>query len=577
MKKTIFFRIFSGYLLITLTMSTLILIFSFKTIRNHYIDTLTSDLKNLAISFQLKTIPFLREGNFGELDSLIKDLGKSIHTRITIINPEGIVLADSEKDPLLMENHLTRPEVMQASYGKVGTSLRYSTTLKEELLYVAIPVRENGEMLAVLRVSLFLSQINVLLTDIKVKILQVMAIVVVISLLVAFIFSRKFSKPIKELVLASRRVANGDFSVKVFPESKGELQELSGSFNYMISRIKELVTEISQQKGALNSIIESIQEGLLVLDKKGRIIISNDSLERILDNPSISGRFYWEVMREPRLAELIRRIKEGKTGGPEEIEINDRDFICSASFLKSSEETVFTFHDITEMKRLEKMKKDFVVNISHELRTPLTAIKGFLETLEESIDEKNRQYVDILSRHTERLTNIVKDLLLLSSLEERRLGLEPEKVNLEELLNNILSIYKHAIKEKNLRLIIDVEKDIPDIKADPFKLEQMFINLIENAIKYTEEGEIKISLKREGKKIRIDIKDTGIGISQKHLPRIFERFYTVDKSRSRKLGGTGLGLSIVKHIVLLHNGTIDVKSTPGKGTIFSITLPNVYK
>ena len=577
MKKTIFFRIFSGYLLLTLTMSTLILIFSFKTIRAHYIDTLTSDLKNLAISLQLKTIPSLREGNFGELDSLIKDLGKSIHTRITIINPEGIVLADSEKDPLLMENHLTRPEVMQASYGKVGTSLRYSTTLKEELLYVAIPVRENGEMLAVLRVSLFLSQINVLLTDIKVKILQVMAIVVVISLLVAFIFSRKFSKPIKELVLASRRVADGDFSVKVFPESKGELQELSGSFNYMISRIKELVTEISQQKGALNSIIESIQEGLLVLDKKGRIIISNDSLERILDNPSISGRFYWEVMREPRLAELIRRIKEGKTGGPEEIEINDRDFICSASFLKSSEETVFTFHDITEMKRLEKMKKDFVVNISHELRTPLTAIKGFLETLEESIDEKNRQYVDILSRHTERLTNIVKDLLLLSSLEERGLGLEPEKVDLEELLNNILSIYRHAIKEKNLRLIIDVEKDIPEIKADPFKLEQMFINLIENAIKYTEEGEIKISLKREGKKIRIDIKDTGIGISQKHLLRIFERFYTVDKSRSRKLGGTGLGLSIVKHIVLLHNGTIDVKSTPGKGTIFSITLPNVYK
>lgn len=577
MKKTIFFRIFSGYLLLTLTMSTLILIFSFKTIRAHYIDTLTSDLKNLAISLQLKTIPSLREGNFGELDSLIKDLGKSIHTRITIINPEGIVLADSEKDPLLMENHLTRPEVMQASYGKVGTSLRYSTTLKEELLYVAIPVRENGEMLAVLRVSLFLSQINVLLTDIKVKILQVMAIVVAISLLVAFIFSRKFSKPIKELVLASRRVADGDFSVKVFPESKGELQELSGSFNYMISRIKELVTELSQQKGALNTIIGSIQEGLLVLDKKGRIIISNDSLERILDNPSISGRFYWEVMREPRLAELIRRIKEGKTGGPEEIEINDRDFICSASFLKSSEETVFTFHDITEMKRLEKMKKDFVVNISHELRTPLTAIKGFLETLEESIDEKNRQYVDILSRHTERLTNIVKDLLLLSSLEERGLGLEPEKVDLEELLNNILSIYRHAIKEKNLRLIIDVEKDIPEIKADPFKLEQMFINLIENAIKYTEEGEIKISLKREGKKIRIDIKDTGIGISQKHLLRIFERFYTVDKSRSRKLGGTGLGLSIVKHIVLLHNGTIDVKSTPGKGTIFSITLPNVYK
>jgi len=254
--------------------------------------------------------------------------------------------------------------------------------------------------------------------------------------------------------------------------------------------------------------------------------------------------------------------------------LHDRIFLCSATFLKSGEEVVVVFHDITQVKNIEKIKKDFVVNVSHELRTPLTAIKGFVETLEEEVDGKIQHYIDIIKRHTDRLINIVRDLLLLSELEEKGVTLEIEEVNVKNTVERIIPLFEQRLREKNLTLNLKVEGNLPPIKADPFKLEQMFMNLMDNAVKYTEKGGVFISVKKvREQKVCIEIQDTGIGIPKEHLPRIFERFYVVDKSRSRSFGGTGLGLSIVRHIVLLHNGSIDVESSPGSGTTFSITLP----
>ena len=233
-----------------------------------------------------------------------------------------------------------------------------------------------------------------------------------------------------------------------------------------------------------------------------------------------------------------------------------------------------TLYDITTIKNLEKTKKDFVSNVSHELRTPLTAIKGFVETLQDTnSDDKNKHYLNIISRHTDRVIRIVNDLLLLSKLEGAPGNLELEKVNLKNLIENILKIFEQSLKEKKLALKFNASNSLPIINADPFKLEQVFINLIDNAIKYTERGEIAISLNSYNETVTIEIQDTGICIPQEHLSRIFERFYVVDSSRSRKLGGTGLGLSIVKHIVLLHNGKIDVKNIPGVGTNFVVSLP----
>ena len=406
------------------------------------------------------------------------------------------------------------------------------------------------------------------------NIIKIAVIIVVILLIGAFLFSRNFSRPLNELGVASRKVAQGDFSAKVFLKSRNEIKELADSFNYMTDQIKTLFTQLSYQKEELNSIISSINEGLCVIDKEGIISISNESFRKTVHNDSVKGKLYWEVLRKTRFDELIKKVRSEENSIVDEIELNNRTFLCSATFCSNKEEIVVTLHDITKIKNLEKTKKDFVTNVSHELRTPLTAIKGFVETLQDTNnDDENQHYLNIIKRHTDRVIRIVNDLLLLSKLEGKSDSLELEKVNLKDLIENILKIFEQSLKEKNLVLKFNADRNLPIIKADPFKLEQVFINLIDNAIKYTERGEIVISLSHNNETVIIEIQDTGIGIPREHLSRIFERFYVVDTSRSRKLGGTGLGLSIVKHIVLLHNGKIDVKNIPGTGTNFIVTLP----
>ncbi len=569
MRKSIFFKIFSGYLVSAILLTGLILIFSFTTLKSHYINTLISNLKNLGTTLLLRAQPLLEKGQYDKLDSLAKDLGSNIGTRITIIDLEGVVLADSEKDPKLMENHKDRPEIRRALENTFGKSLRYSTTVKEEMLYVALPIKKDGRNIGVLRVSLFLKDINSLLSDLRVKIIQIALIIVVISLIGAAIFARSLTRPIRNLAEASHKVASGDFDTRIISKSRDELGEFVDSFNYMVSQTKKLFTELSQQREKLNTIISSIQAGLLVLDKDGKIILCNDSFKKLVKTTNVEGKLYWELLRNSQLIELIKKTGAGKITATKEIEFEGMTYICSATFLSSTEEILLTLQDTTEISRLAKVKKDFVVNVSHELRTPLTAIKGFIETLELE-GGKGKRYIERLKTYTDRLINIVKDLLTLSELESIY-KLELEDVNLKNTIAKVLKIFEARIKEKNLKTKFDATDAV--IKADSFKLEQVFINLIDNAIKYTEKGEIRISINQENKRVKIEISDTGIGIPKEHLSRIFERFYVVDKSRSRRLGGTGLGLSIVKHIILLHNGKIDINSEPGKGTTVIILLP----
>ena len=574
MKKTIFTKVFGAFLLLIGLLSTVILLYSFNTIRSHYLDTLTNELQHLATTLLLKVTPLFGENRFDELDKVVKKLGNEINTRITVIDNEGVVVADSEKDPNMMENHKFRPEILQVLQGELGTSLRFSTTVKEEMLYVALPIEERGKAAGVLRVSLFLKDINSLINSLRRNIFFSALIIALFALLGALIFSRSLSKPISELNAASHKLATGDFNVRVFLKNRDEIKELGDSFNYMVEKIRELFTELSLKQEQLNSIISSIQEGLLVFDKSGKIILSNESFKKIIEENDIEDKFYWEAVRVPQFADLIKKVtEEGKSYIAEELPLQDKFFICSVTFLESREETVVILYDITEMKNVEKIKKDFVVNVSHELRTPLTAIKGFVETLEESVEEENQNFVEIIKRNTNRLINIVEDLLVLSELEEKGTTLELEELHLKEMVERILKIFEFRIEEKGLTLVLHVENEIPPIMADAFKLEQALINLIDNAVKYTEKGTIALSLRHIDNQIMIEIKDTGIGIPEEHIPRIFERFYVVDKSRSKRLGGTGLGLSIVKHIVLLHNGTLQVASPPSQGTTFSITLP----
>lgn len=572
MKKTIFSKVFGGYVIVISMLTILILVFSSRTIRSHYMETLGENLKNLGLALEVKTIPFLDRGEFKELDLLIKKLGKETNRRITVVDPGGIVLADSEEDPESMESHKSRPEVAEALMGRTGKSIRYSATVKEEMLYVALPIEKNGKIMGVMRTSLFLREIDLLLGSLKEKILQIGIITALISLLVALFFSGTLTKPIKKLVEASRYLAAGNFDIKLSSGGTEEIKELVDSFNYMGSQIKSLFTKLSLQKEELAAIIESIQEGLAVLDVKGGIVLSNDAFRKISGNTDVSGRYIWEILRTPCLSDLIKRVTDSKRGATEEILLYEKSYLCSVVSLISGEELVVLLYDITDIRKLEKIKRDFVVNVSHELRTPLTAIKGFVETMEDDLDQKDKHYLHIVQRHTDRLIKIVEDLLLLSEIERDDVKLELEKINLKDFVHSTLKVYEKHLQKKGLDVKIDLG-NVSVIKADPFRIEQVFINLIDNAIKYTEKGHIKISAKKADGSVSLEIEDTGTGIPSQHLSRIFERFYVVDKSRSRKMGGTGLGLSIVKHIVVLHGGSVNVESRLGSGTKFIINLP----
>ncbi|MBN2543989.1 HAMP domain-containing protein [bacterium] len=573
MKRSIFARIFSSYFLVILLLGVLVLLFTLRTIRNHYIDTLADDLKNLGYAIQLKVMPLYLEGDFDALDSLVKQLGSSINTRITIVDTTGLVWADSEEDPAKMENHKSRPEISKALRGQTGRSMRFSETVKSDMLYIALPLMKNQRVAGVIRLSLFLEDIDRLIGKLRRRIIDISLIVILASMLIAALYARSLTKPIRKLADAARRVAEGDFDVKVILKKGDELNELADSFNFMTDKIKELFINLSHQKKELNSILASLQEGLLVTDESGKILLCNESCKRFAEGDMVQGKFYWEFLRNPKLTELVNQVIEKKKNVTVEVEFGEIVFLCNGTYVEPSREIVLVFHDITEMKNLENIKKDFVVNVSHELRTPLTAVKGFVETLESEVDQEHKRYLEIIKRHTDRLINIVQDLLLLSDLEEHSTKLEKEKLDMLHLIENVLKVFEPQIKEKDLKVGINSKDNIPRILGDPFKLEQMFINLIDNAIKYTQEGAINISLAPQEEDLKIEIEDSGIGIPHEHLNRIFERFYVVDKSRSRSVGGTGLGLSIVKHIVLLHNGEISVESILGKGTKFTIILP----
>ncbi len=573
MRKSIFSRIFAGYLLLTFFLSGFILSFSFKVIRAHYLDSLAENLERIGNALKPSVYRFLEKGKGKELDNFIKQMGEKINVRITVIDKDGVVIADSKKNPETMENHSNRPEIREAYKGKTGRSLRFSTTVKETMLYVAIPLERNGEVKWVVRTSLFLKQINTLLHNLRRKILETAGVVLLLSLIGAIFITRTVSVPLRKLSIAARKIASGDFDVRVDLKNRDELQELAVSFNHMAGEIKKLFTTITLQKEELDGILSSIQEGLVVMSKDGKIIRANKSMKKITGISDMEGKMFWEIflLNSPSISSLIKNSIETGKSMTEEVSIGDRRFLSSITHMKTKNEVVLVLHDITRLKKLEEFKKDLVMNVSHELRTPLTAIYGYLETLEEEMEEEKKHYVDIIKKHTWRLINLVNDLLTLSELEKKG-EIDYEDVDITRMVNQIMKFFEKKAKEKGIMLKASVPENL-HMKGDGFRLEQMLLNLVDNAIKYTESGEVEILVRKKKKNIEFRVRDTGMGIPPECIPRIFERFYVVNKARSRELGGTGLGLSIVKHIVELHGGEIFVESTPGKGSTFTVIIP----
>ncbi|MFH1369470.1 MAG: ATP-binding protein [Elusimicrobiota bacterium] len=507
------------------------------------------------------------------LDQFIKKLEVQTHKRITVIDMKGIVIADSENDPKTMVNHKDRPEVQRAMDGNTGVSLRYSSTVKEDMMYLAIPLQDGGRRIGILRSSLFLKDIKTLLSTIMAQIAGITAIIMIIALFFAFLFSRDVSVSINKIKSVSEKIASGDFGARVTLNSGDELDDLAVNFNQMAGKIGSLFRELSGKKDELNAIISAITEGMFVIDSEDKISLSNRSFQGIAESEEVNGKYYWEVIRTQSLKAMIEQAKNERKPVFTDIELSGGVYASSAVPIPGGDTYIVVMHDITQIKDMEKKKREFVANVSHELRTPLTAIKGFAETLEDEMSGDGKRYVDIIQKHSERLINIVEDLLLLSKIEETGYKLEMQATDLKALLESSLKMFEKRVLDKNISIKLDIQDNIHLINADQFKLEQVLVNLVDNAIKYTENGGIAVSLKQDSKQTVISVSDSGIGISKEDIPHIFERFYVADKSRSRKAGGTGLGLSIVKHIVMLHNGSIDVDSTFGSGTTVTICLP----
>ncbi len=574
----IMWRQFFYYSLIIIAVVLVLSFLVSREIRHHYIKATETNLRHQVELVEEALIGLPIDGDTGGINELINKIGKKIGTRITVIKTTGEVIGDSEEDPKNMENHAARPEIREALRGEMGKSIRYSHTLRKKMVYVALPIRRANMIVGVVRASLSLRGVEELLRSINQEIFYWAVILIALALFLSLITSKAFTKPIRRMVQATKGIAGRDFTTRVSTKRRDELGELAYGLNWMTEEIERLFAEITTEKEELTAILSSMIEGVVVLDPEGRIVLTNEGFRDMCGLPaseSVIGRHYWEMLRSSDFKQLIDEVREKGRAEAFGIRIGDRVYLGNASLIPKREKrkTIAVLHDITEIKRLEQLKSEFVANASHELRTPLTVIKGFVETLGEKAKGEDQHFLGIVRRHTDRMINLVSDLSLLSQLEDREQRFKIKAINLQELASDVMEIFKERAKKKGLKLEFLAPDEFPLIKGDPFFIEQVFVNLLDNAVKYTGEGEIRIELSELNKEVKIEVSDTGIGIPKQHLSRIFERFYTVDKARSRELGGTGLGLSIVKHIVLAHNGRIDVESQPGKGSKFIVTLP----
>ena len=581
-------KLFLTYLLISFLGLCIAGILILSSERKHSLGRLEeSMLSQTRLVSSLFAPVLLGEVNLAAIDSLADQLGHQAPGRITIIDRDGRVVADSYRsgeDLVNMENHKNRPEVTSALQGEPGKSLRFSNTIKTDMLYVASPVRAEGRIVGVARLALPLTELKQRQNVIIYIGLIGLSAAFVFSLLLSFGFSSTVTKPLRRMMLIGKRMSEGDFEQKIKVRTKDEIGELAEMLNQMSVDLSHKIAQITQEKSQLNSILSSMIEGVLAVDRGGKVMLVNDALKQIFElDEAPQGKAHYEVIRDHDLNGFIREVLS--TGREKSREISfihpgEGDIMIESALVKQPTESgilaVFVFHDITELKKLERVRKDFVANVSHELRTPLTSIKGFVEALQDGATENAEQssrFLSIICHHVDRMNKIISDLLQLSEIESKEFELKTEPFSVRETIEEVVDSLRRAADEKGQSL--EMELDSEDLMAvgDKYRITQALTNLLDNAIKYTpEKGRIKVQAREKDGLVEMAVSDNGVGIRQKDLPRIFERFYTVDKGRSREVGGTGLGLSIVRHIIEAHDGKVQVESEPGKGSRFGFTL-----
>ena len=591
-QSSLIFKVFLGYLAVITLLFGSFYLYSSTIIRRAYISSLGERMEREA-RLVAKTTPWSSDNH--TLDLLSRDLARQLGARITIIGSDGRVHGDSVEPSSSMENHVSRPEVVEALATGTGQSVRYSTTTGYDLLYRAF-LHSQGRDRRVIRLAIPLSNIEGVINSLRRTLLVASVGFSSLGLLLSYGFSRQLSVRIKRLADFAGQVAQGSFPRNFFAKSgHDELDALEHHLSEMSERIRENVEQVVAEKEKASSILSCMTEGVLVLDPKGRVLVINQQAERMFHLPQdgdIRGASIVEVSRRPEMRNILRDVVAFDfTQGPyrKEVELDEGRWfrVNGASFRTDQSHdsgSVLVFHDITEIKKVEILRSDFVANVSHELRTPLTAIRGYAETLRQSPPDNPadaQQFLAIIEKHAERLSRLTEDLLTLSDLESGKIELDLNPVDIAPVVQSVLEMFSEQANKKQITLQQVIEPELPAVIGDVDRLQQLFINLVDNAVKYTPiDGTVTVKAARaiinnSIDAVEVSVADTGSGIPEQAIPRLTERFYRVDKARSRDLGGTGLGLAIVKHIAHAHGAQLKIESALHKGTMVSVLLPAV--
>jgi two-component system phosphate regulon sensor histidine kinase PhoR len=592
----LFWRIFATYLVVILLCTAAVGFYALRSARSFYVQHTETELMARAQLVREQVAAQIGTLSADQLEMLVRRLGVASNTRITLISgglpgaSVGEVLADSDAVPGDMENHGDRPEFKEAVQGRTGISIRRSPTLGVDMMYVAVPVTEDGRVAAVVRTAIPLTTVNQALDDLYWRIGLSALFVALLAAVIGLYVSRRISGQMRQIKEGAERLAGGDFAHKLFVPRTEEFAAVAESLNHMAEELGDKIGTLTRERNEREAVLSSMVEGVLAVDPDERIIAVNAAAAGLIHATpqEAEGRTVQEVIRNPDLQRVVAHTLSGHE--PVEADIvmrvgaEDRYLQANGTLLHAGDDdatpvgAVVVFNDVTRLKRLEAVRRDFVANVSHELKTPVTSIKGFAETLEDgALDDPDtaRRFVRIIAGQADRLNSIIGDLLALSTLEQRenepRLTLEEADVC--DVLHVAVEVCELKAQARSIAIAVTCTTCVL-AAVNPPLLEQAVVNLVDNAVKYSPEGgSVEVGLVEAADEIVISVRDQGPGVPREHLPRLFERFYRVDKARSRDLGGTGLGLAIVKHIAQAHGGRVSVDSRLGQGSTFRIHLP----
>jgi two-component system phosphate regulon sensor histidine kinase PhoR len=579
MKVRIFRRIFLIYAVVLLIAGLFTELYITSAVREYYIDNLEEHLSGTT-SLVAQTVPF----NKADLDDLCRTLKREVHARVTVIRMDGRVIGDSDHDSATMENHAGRPEVQQAALLGTGFAVRHSDTLNYDFLYAAKKISRDGTEEGFIRLAVPLRDVDRAVNLLRVKIILVMLAVLFVTWVVSVWQTDHLRRLLHQITDFSRSLAKGKIDKRLFLKNAGEFTEIADNLTSMSVALQETMTQSEEERSRLGVILKSVPDALLIIDARGIVTLSSASVKDFFGEVPPAGARFAEVVRNHEFTSLIEEVRKNRVPGMSQFSIESPDekhlaVRVSPLFYKEGELSGFVavFHDITEIKKLEQVRKDFVANVSHELKTPITAIKGFADTLLDgalSDPENAARFVQTIKSNSERINALVDDLMTISKIELGVIKVEKTVTDIGGVFENVVEIFGAKAAAKNLSLKIAADPSIPQIEADRNRLLQILTNLVDNAIKFTETGGVTFGISSDGETGRpfLFVEDTGTGVPAKFVPRLGERFFRVDPARSRKMGGTGLGLAIVKHLVKAHGWSMQIESVHGKGTKIRIFI-----